>query len=261
MRGLLMYYLQKAVYKQRERTECSMKIIPSIDIKSGRCVRLLGSAFQESEVLSYIPAQVAKRYEEQGATYIHVLDLDGVMAGHIVNEDVIRDIVQAVSIPVQVGGGIRTIKDIEQRMNLGISRVVLGTAAVSDPAFVKEAISHFGAEKIVISIDVKNGMVAKDGWENSSNYNATLFGYQMKRLGIQTVIYTEVHQNGMLATPNYDCASELIKIQDLEVIVAGSFASMKDLERLSAAGVQGALVREGMYEKKLELESAIRLFA
>lgn len=238
-----------------------MKIIPSIDIKSGRCVRLLGSAFQESEVLSYIPAQVAKRYEEQGAAYIHVLDLDGVMAGHIVNEDAIRDIVEAVDIPVQVGGGIRTIKDVEQRINLGVSRVVLGTAAVSDPAFVKEAISHFGADRIVISIDVKNGMVAKDGWENSSNYNATLFGYQMKHLGIQTVIYTEVHQNGMLATPNYDCASELIKIQNLEVIVAGSFASMKDLERLSASGVQGALVREGMYEKKIELESAIRMFA
>ena len=136
-----------------------MKLFPAIDIRNGQCVRLRQGQFHDAEVYSHTPVNVAKSFEAAGAAHIHIVDLDGALAGRSVNEEVIRNIVQAVSIPVEVGGGIRTVQDIENKLNLGIGRVIIGTKAVESPQFVRESIRRFGADKIVVGIDAKNGMV------------------------------------------------------------------------------------------------------
>ena len=141
-----------------------MKLFPAIDIKNGQCVRLRQGSFRDVLVYSDIPLKIAKEWEASGASFIHVVDLDGALVGHSVNEAVIKEIVDNVSIPIQLGGGIRSIKDIENKLNLGIDRVIIGTKAAVDPAFMKEAISTFGPERIIAGIDAKDGVVAVEGW-------------------------------------------------------------------------------------------------
>ena len=140
-----------------------MKLFPAIDIKNGQCVRLRQGSFRDVLVYSDIPSKVAKEWEASGASFIHVVDLDGALVGHSVNEAAIKDIVESVTIPIQLGGGIRSVKDIENKLNLGISRVIIGTKAAIDPGFMKEAIALFGPERIVAGIDAKDGIVAVEG--------------------------------------------------------------------------------------------------
>ena len=237
-----------------------MHIYPAIDVKNGHCVRLGRNNVHSAEVFSFAPKEIAARYQEMNAKYIHIIDLDGAIMGHAVNEDIIRDIVDSVSIPVQVGGGIRTIQDIEHKLNLGVSRVILGTMAVNNPVFVKEAVGHFGADRILISVDVKDNMVTKDGWENISGYNAIRYGQKMKELGIRTIVYTDVQRNGVAERLNLVGAQELVELTGLEVIVSGGITSLKDLERLDDIHVDGAVVREAIYENRIDMQNAIELF-
>lgn len=237
-----------------------MQLYPAIDIKNGQCVRLRQGQFHDVEVYSNTPTKIAKLWEQQGATYIHIVDLDAALAGHSVNEDVIKKIINEVKIPVQVGGGIRTIKDIEFRLNLGVKRVIIGTKAVDSPAFIKEAISMFGADKVVIGIDAKNGMVAIEGWEKVSNYNAVNFGIQMRDLGVKTIIYTDIAKDGMLQGPNIDCTKEMVNATGLDIIASGGVSSLKDLEMVSEINAQGVIIGKALYENRFELKNAIDLF-
>lgn len=157
MQGLRMYYLQKEHSKEEGKV---MQLYPAIDIKNGQCVRLKQGMFHDVEVYSNMPARVAAMWEQQGASFIHLVDLDGALVGHSVNEEVIKSIVSSVHVPTQLGGGIRTMKDIETILGYGVTRVILGTKAVQDPIFVKEAVENFGADKIVVGVDARNGMVA-----------------------------------------------------------------------------------------------------
>lgn len=237
-----------------------MQLYPAIDIRNGQCVRLRQGQFHDQEVYSNSPVKVAKQWENQGATFIHLVDLDGALHGHGVNEDVIKEIANSVSIPVQVGGGIRTIKDIENKINLGVNRVIIGTKAVENPAFIREAINTFGAERIVIGIDAKNGMVAIEGWEKVSNYNAVTLATEMKELGVKTIVYTDIAKDGMLQGPNVECTKEMVDVTGLDIIASGGVSSLKDLESVNQVHVHGAIIGKALYENRINLEEAIQLF-
>ena len=237
-----------------------MILYPAIDIKNGQCVRLRQGQFHDVEVYSNTPAKVAKTFETQGASYIHIVDLDGALVGHSVNNDVIKEIVSSVNINIQVGGGIRTIKDIDNKLELGISRVIIGTKAVENPAFVKEAIYNFGADRIVVGIDAKNGMVAIEGWGKVSNYNAVSLAIHMHELGVKTVVYTDISRDGMLIGPNILHTKEMVEKTGMNIIASGGMSSMKDLEMLEEINVSGAIIGKALYENHIDLKSALELF-
>ena len=237
-----------------------MQLYPAIDIKNGQCVRLRQGLFQESHVYSNNPLKIAMSFEEQGASYIHMVDLDGALVGYSVNDEVFKSVASTVKIPVQVGGGIRTIKDIENKLNLGITRVIIGTKAVENPAFVKEAIANFGADRIVVGIDAKDGMVAIEGWERVSSMNAIELAQNMKSIGVKTIVYTDISKDGMLMGPNVEATKALSNACGLDVIASGGVSSLKDLELIQTSGVHGAIIGKALYENRVNLASAIEMF-
>ena len=238
-----------------------MILYPAIDIKNGQCVRLRQGQFQDVLVYSNTPAKIASLWESQGAEYIHIVDLDGALVGHSVNDDVIKEIVQTVKVKVQVGGGIRTIKDIDHKLSLGITRVIIGTKAVENPAFIKEAIYRFGPEAIVVGIDAKAGMVAIEGWEKVSNYNAVTLALQMKELGVKHIVYTDIARDGMLQGPNIEHTKQMVEATGLNIIASGGMSSLKDLERLKEVNVSGAIIGKALYEHRINLYEAIHMFS
>ena len=237
-----------------------MKLFPAIDIKNGQCVRLRQGQFHDVEVYSQVPVNIAKSFQAAGAAFIHIVDLDGALAGHSVNEDVIKSIVENVSIPVEVGGGIRTVKDIENKLRLGVSRVIIGTKAVENPQFVREAVADFGADRIVVGIDAKNGMVATDGWEKLSNYNAVQLALGMKEIGVRAIIYTDIAKDGMLSGPNIEHTREMVEKTGMDIIASGGVSSMKDLDDLESIPVYGAIIGKALYEKRIYLEEAVKKY-
>lgn len=237
-----------------------MKLYPAIDIKNGQCVRLKQGQFEDILVYSNSPVGVAKKWEDSGASFIHLVDLDGALVGHSVNDDVIREIASTVKIPIQVGGGIRTIKDIEHKLNLGVTRVILGTKAVENPMFIKEVIHCFGADKIVIGIDAKSGMVAIQGWEKLSNYNAVSLAIEMKEFGVKTIIYTDISKDGMLQGPNIEHTKEMVESTGLNIIASGGVSSVMDLEALNNINVEGAVIGKALYENHIDLKQAVSIY-
>ncbi len=236
-----------------------MKLFPAIDIKNGQCVRLKQGSFQEVLIYSDVPLKIAKQWEACGASFIHIVDLDGALAGHSVNDEVIKSIVEEINIPIQVGGGIRTIQDIENKLTLGVERVIIGTKAVKEPAFIKEAITLFGAEHIVIGIDAKDGMVAIEGWEKVSNYQAVELALEMKSYGVKTIVYTDISKDGMLQGPNIIHTKELAEATGLDIIASGGVSSMKDLELLKENKIYGAIVGKALYENRIDLKTAVQM--
>jgi phosphoribosylformimino-5-aminoimidazole carboxamide ribotide isomerase len=237
-----------------------MVIFPAIDIKNGQCVRLRQGSFQDMQVYSEKPVKVAKLWEASGASFIHIVDLDGALMGRSVNDEVIKKIVKEINIPVQVGGGIRSIKDIDYKLSLGIKRVIIGTKAVSDPAFIKEALQTFGADRIVIGIDAKDGMVAIEGWEKISSYNAVSLAKDMGKAGVRTIIYTDISRDGMLSGPNIMHTKIMVQESGLDIIASGGISSLKDLEKLQEINVYGAVIGKALYEEKINLHMAISMF-
>lgn len=237
-----------------------MKLFPAIDIKNGQCVRLRQGSFRDVLVYSDVPLKVAKEWEASGASYIHVVDLDGALVGYSVNESVIKEIIDNINIPIQLGGGIRSIKDIENKLNLGVSRVIIGTKAAVDPGFMKEAISIFGSDKVIAGIDAKDGIVAVEGWEKLSEYNAVTLALEMKNIGVKTIVYTDIAKDGMLQGPNIHYTAEMIEETGLNIIASGGVSSLKDLEKLSEINSYGAIIGKALYENNIELKKAIEMF-
>lgn len=237
-----------------------MKLFPAIDIKNGQCVRLRQGSFRDVLVYSDLPLKVAKEWEAFGASFIHVVDLDGALVGHSVNDGVIKDIVSNINIPIQLGGGIRSIKDIENKLSLGINRVIIGTKAASDPGFMKEAISIFGPDRIVAGIDAKDGIVAVEGWERLSDFNAVSLALEMKNVGVETIVYTDIAKDGMLQGPNVHYTAEMVEETGLKIIASGGVSSLKDLEILNDIKVYGAIIGKALYEKKIDFKKAVTMF-
>ena len=233
-----------------------MRIYPAIDIKDGKCVRLFKGRFDDVTVYGDSPAEMAKKWEAQGGEFIHVVDLDGALKGHGVNAEKIKEVCESVSVPVQTGGGIRTMADIEAKLECGISRVIIGTKAVSDSEFVKEAVSKYG-DKIVIGIDAKDGMVAVEGWEKTSDFTAVEFAKKMVSLGVKTIVYTDIATDGTLAGPNVEAMREMADAVDADIIASGGIGSLEDILSLKDTGVEGVIVGKALYTNRVDLKEAV----
>ena len=237
-----------------------MRLYPAIDVKDGQCVRLKKGLFNEVTVYSERPYEIAKGFEEAGAQFIHTVDLDGALKGHGVNAETIKKICSSVNIPVQMGGGIRTLENIQEVLDLGVYRVIIGTKAVENPDFIKAAIDRFGAEHIVVGVDAKDGLVAIEGWEKVSDKTALSLALAMKDIGVQTIVYTDISKDGMLAGPNVEQTKILSDKTGIDIIASGGMSCMDDLTHINDAGIHGAIIGKAIYEKRIDLKEAVNLF-
>ena len=237
-----------------------MRLYPAIDVKDGQCVRLKKGLFNEVTVYSERPYEIAKGFEEAGAQFIHTVDLDGALKGHGVNAETIKKICSSVNVPVQMGGGIRTLENIQEVLDLGVYRVIIGTKAVENPDFIKAAIDRFGAEHIVVGVDAKDGLVAIEGWEKVSDKTALSLALAMKDIGVQTIVYTDISKDGMLAGPNVEQTKILSDKTGIDIIASGGMSCMDDLTHINDAGIHGSRIGKAIYEKRIDLKEAVNLF-
>lgn len=237
-----------------------MNVIPAIDLLEGRCVRLYQGDYARSQVFNDNPVEVARQWVDQGAPRLHVVDLDGAKAGKPVNTKSIEAIVQAVSVPVQIGGGLRDRTGVAQLLDIGVEQVILGTAAVEDHLLVKQLCAEF-PEKIIVGIDARNGFVATRGWLETSQVQATELAQQMSELGVAAIIYTDIHRDGTLSGPNIEALRELARNLSIPVIASGGVSSITDLLSLLALeslGVSGVIVGRALYTGDISLKEALQ---
>lgn len=237
-----------------------MDVIPAIDLLEGRCVRLYQGDYAQSEVFDENPVAVARQWAEQGATRLHLVDLDGAKAGHPVNQAAIEAIVGAVDLPVQVGGGLRHRDSVASLLELGVQRAILGTVAVEQPELVEQLCREFPGQ-IVVGIDARNGKVATRGWLETSEIDAVPLAQQMAEFGAAAIIYTDIYRDGTLQGPNRDALRQLAEAIAIPVIASGGVSSVTDLLNLLALepiGVTGAIVGRALYTGDLSLKEAIR---
>ena len=239
-----------------------MIIYPAIDIRGGRCVRLTEGRFDKETVFADNPVDMARKWAAAGAEYLHVVDLDGALAGKSVNLAVVSNIVKAANIPVQLGGGIRTLANIEQVLQAGVSRVILGSVAVRSPELVREACRQFGSQ-IVVGIDARDGQAAVDGWEVSGGVGAEELAKKMAEAGVTRIIYTDISRDGTLQGVNVAATALLAKAAGIPVIASGGVKSLEDITALKAAnaegGIEGVIVGKAIYTGAVDVAAAIRL--
>ncbi len=237
-----------------------MDVIPAIDLLNGACVRLYQGDYERSQVFNDNPVEVALGWAKQGATRLHIVDLDGAKTGQAVNQQAISQIVQSVPIKVQVGGGLRDFASVERLLSLGVDRAILGTVAVEQPSLVADLCQAF-PNQIVVGIDARNGLVATRGWLETSEVLATDLAQQMQELGAATIIYTDIHRDGTLQGPNLAALRELAATISIPIIASGGVSSVTDLLSLSAlepSGVSGVIVGRALYTGDITLTEAIR---
>ena len=236
-----------------------MEIIPPIDLRNGKCVRLYQGDYSRETVFSEDPAAMAVHWQAQGATRLHLVDLDRAETGKLGNTSAIEEIVRAVQLPIQLGGGIRKLETAERLLGLGIQRVILGTAAVEDPSLVEKACRRFG-EGVIISIDARDGYVATRGWQQRTAITTSELVERMAVLGARRFIYTDIVRDGTLTGPNYEAIAELLSKTSLPIIASGGISSLSHLERLAQLGVEGAIVGRALYAGSINLKEALRHF-
>ena len=237
-----------------------MQLYPAIDMKNGKCVRLTQGLFDNVKVYGDSPADMAKLWVSQGATFLHLVDLDGALAGHSVNESAIRAVVQQVDVPVELGGGLRSIEAVKSMLDLGVSRCIIGTKAAERPEFIRELVDAFGPERIVAGVDAKEGMVAVDGWERTSEMTAVDLCLKMKEYGVQHIVYTDISRDGMLSGPNVTYTKMLTEKTGLDVIASGGVSCMEDLDMLYENGILGVIMGKALYDNKIHLTEALKKF-
>lgn len=235
-----------------------MLILPAIDLRNGKCVNLVQGRADEETVFSDDPVGMAKRWEAEGAEYLHLVDLDGAFEGSSANLHIVKKIVETVDIPVQLGGGIRTMERLDAVLALGVARAILGTAALKAPELVKAACQKYEA-RIAVGIDAKDGMVATEGWLTVSQKPAVEFAREMAVRGVQTIIYTDIKSDGMLKGPNVEATQAIVDAVNSDVIGSGGVTSMADLKALKSIGASGAIIGRALYTGALELKTALRL--
>jgi len=236
-----------------------MQIIPAIDLKNGKCVRLLQGKKDRETIYSDDPVQMALRWQREGATYLHLIDLDGAFEGQSRNVEAIRSIVEATDVPAELGGGIRTMGTISRLLSLGLDRVILGTVAITEPDLVRRAIERFGPKKIVVGIDAKKGKVAVKGWEETSEVSALELALRMKAFSVERIIYTDISRDGMMTSPNAAATKQLARQSGLKVIASGGISSLGDVQKvadLEPYGVDGMIIGKALYEGAIDLKEA-----
>lgn len=241
-----------------------MIIYPAIDIRGGKCVRLFKGDFEQETIFSDYPYEMAKKWENAGGEFLHLVDLDGARAGEPQNLAAVKEILANVKIPAELGGGIRTMEHIEKILDMGVRRVILGSVAVKNSALVKEACKIFGGEKIAVGIDAKEGIVAVEGWGVSGNMQATELAKRMKDAGVVTVIYTDISRDGTLEGVNAKETANLAKLSGLKVVASGGVSSVEDIRLLKEYekdGVEGVIVGKSIYTGALDLSEAVKIAA
>jgi phosphoribosylformimino-5-aminoimidazole carboxamide ribotide isomerase len=237
-----------------------MIVIPAIDIKQGRCVRLLQGQMDKETVFSDDPSAMAKRWADQGAGLIHVVDLDGAVGKSPKNLDAIKKTAKAAgNVPIQVGGGIRDLETIKMYLDLGVEKVVIGSAAIHDPDLVRHASADFPG-KIVVGIDARNGLVAIEGWTETTKVSAIELGRQFENCGVAAINFTDIERDGMQTGPNIEAIREFAAAVDIPVVASGGVSCLDDIKRLSTLapdGVVGIITGRALYDGRLDLKEAV----
>ena len=238
-----------------------MLLIPAIDLKNGRCVRLLQGEADAKTVYSDDPAAMARSFEDAGAKRLHLVDLDGAFRGQGTNLDSIHSILKTISIPVQLGGGLRTADDVERMLKLGVSSVIIGTMAVKNPDVFEDIIKQYSGEQIILGIDARNRKVAIEGWQEGTEIYDVDFALHWKKVGIQRVVFTDIARDGMLSGPNMEALRNFARGTGLKIVASGGVSSMEDLEllkTLEADGVDQVISGKAIYEGKLDLNEIFK---
>jgi phosphoribosylformimino-5-aminoimidazole carboxamide ribotide isomerase len=234
-----------------------MIILPAIDLKDGRCVRLYQGDYSKVTTYSDDPVEVALRWQEAGASWLHIVDLDGAVQGKPVNAELIGRIRAATKLHIEVGGGVRSREYIAQLLELGIDRVILGTAVLTDPALLQDALKQWG-ERIIVGLDARNGLVAISGWHETSRIQATRLATELAEQGVQRFIYTDIARDGILSGPNLSALAEMQAASKSKLIAAGGVSSLADLRAIEALGVEGAIIGKAIYTGDVDLAAALR---
>ncbi len=238
-----------------------MEIIPAIDLRGGRVVRLFQGDFQKETIYSEDPLRVALDWQNAGVPRVHIVDLDGAKTGSPVNLGIVGHMAAQVGVPLQVGGGIRTLDTARKLVELGVQRIVFGTAAVSDPALVREACRTLGHEAVVVGVDARDDRVAVQGWSETASVTTRELMKEMAALGVGRFIYTAIDRDGTLAGPDFQAIAALVEAMGLPIVASGGIASMEDLERLAEIGVEGAIVGSALYRGTIDPREAVRRFS
>ena len=235
-----------------------MIVYPAIDIRGGRCVRLVEGDFDRETVFDDDPAAAAARWAKAGAAWVHVVDLDGAKNGRPENIEAIRAIRDRVTVKLQLGGGFRTAGDVEAALATGIDRVVTGSAAVSNPDLVRDLVARHG-QRIAVGLDARDGMLATDGWLNQSDVPAVQLAHRLAEMGVVTMIFTDIRRDGTLAGPNLDALREMTRRTGVGVIASGGVGTIDDVAAISETGAAGAIIGRALYDGRIDLAAAISL--
>lgn len=234
-----------------------MILFPAIDLKDGKAVRLCKGDFATAHQVADDPLATAKAFYDAGARHIHMVDLDGARSGARQNGAIVQAVAQNSGLKVELGGGIRSMADLEEVFALGVWRCVIGSAAVSHPEFVKEAVAKYG-ERIAVGIDAMDGIVKTAGWEQSSGLNYLEFAKSMESMGVKTIIFTDIATDGMLSGPSFDRLADLQKAVDCRIVASGGVSSNEDLSKLNGMGLYGAIIGKAYYAGTVDLEQVVK---
>lgn len=235
-----------------------MLVLPAIDLKNGECVRLVQGDYATAHKVAENAVQTAKSFRNAGAEWVHLVDLDGAKAARPINEHTILDVARSTGLKTEVGGGIRTMETIAFYLENGISRVILGSAALNNPALVREAVGRYG-ERIAVGIDARDGRVAAEGWTETSSVDSTELAKQMEQIGVKYIIFTDISRDGMLSGPNLMMLDRLNRAVSCEIIASGGVSNGKDIANLLDLHLYGAICGKALYTGALDLGAAIRL--
>ena len=233
-----------------------MEIIPAIDLRRGRCVRLYQGDYSQETVFSGDPVGIAQHWQSLGAKRLHVVDLDGAAKGELCHAALVEEMVSTIEIPLQLGGGLRQLEIVEQVLQFGVCRAILGTAAMEDVALIEEACNRFG-DKVIVSIDARGGYIATRGWRESTGVTAIELLERMADLGVKRFIYTDIARDGTLTEPSFGAISGLVEKTALPIIAAGGISSVEHIRRLSEMGVEGVIVGRALYTGDIDLVEAL----
>ena len=235
-----------------------MIIFPAIDIKDNKCVRLLQGDFNKVNIYGDNPSVMAKKWEDKGSQFIHIVSLNGARGEGNINDKSIKEILNTVNIPIQIGGGIRDEKRVKELLDLGINRVIVGSIAVKNKELLKDLVKKY-KEKIIVSIDAKSGKVATEGWEEVSSVDSVELCKELEEIGVKTIVYTDISKDGMMIGPNFNIYEKLSKETNLDIIASGGVTTMKDVEKLKEMNLYGAIIGKALYENKIELKEVLSL--
>tara|TARA_B100001142_G_scaffold329235_1_gene391807 strand:- start:2119 stop:2832 length:714 start_codon:yes stop_codon:yes gene_type:complete len=235
-----------------------MNLIPAIDILNGKCVRLKQGDYNQQTVFSDDPVEFAIKWSDAGADWIHIIDLDGARDGKLINNEAITNIVNVTNCSIQTGGGIRTYADFKQRIEMGVNRVIVSTAAINDKDLLESLVSTF-SEELIVSIDARNGLVQINGWKEKTNLDAFDYIQELASQGVKRIIYTDIERDGTNEGVNFDNIEKIVNNSHIPIIAAGGISSIEDLRILQSSGVEGAIIGRALFDGMIDLEEAINL--